>query len=93
MAGCRRIHKITVDPALIRNVPMHLAMNAAKALPWPINLDRPDLCDSFLMDPNAPVMAEFLREEMLRGTLCTIPLGGGRVMVCPTWEWSRNRAV
>jgi hypothetical protein len=49
---------------------------------------RPGEC--LVGDLDVPLVAEFIREELLRGTIRTLPAGRGRVLIIPSDAWSAH---
>lgn len=47
--------------------------------------------DYLIGDPDAPELAEFVRGELLRGTIRTIPAGRGRILIVPSDAWGAGR--
>ena len=49
--------------------------------------DHPSRFERVAVDPRAPHMLEFLREEVLRGTIRVVPDGRKRLVILPSMRW------
>jgi hypothetical protein len=56
-----------------------------------VRRDDPRLCDYLIADIRSPVIREFVRREVLWGTIRTIPAGRDRLLIVPGDFWSRGR--
>ena len=67
-------------------------MNPPHPFPTALPPGDPRRADCLIGDLDDPVLAAFIRGELLRGTIRTVPARRGRILVVPSDAWSGGRS-
>jgi hypothetical protein len=67
-------------------------MSLLRGLPTAVRPGDARRGDCLIGDADDPVLAEFIRGELLLGTIRTAPAGRGRILIVPSDAWFSGRS-